>query len=104
MNDRVVDVLILDLLKWLARRDRSREEVMEAWRTSCPKLPAWEEANDRGLVEREEAGGSSVVKVSAAGRALLEYNRPRQGRGHDVAAHSVWNWHFEPGAALRKYE
>jgi hypothetical protein len=89
MNDTVVDTLILDLLEWLARRDRSHEEVMEAWRTSCPKLPVWEEANDRGLVEREDAGGSSVVRVSAAGRRLLECNRPRQGRGHDVAAHSV---------------
>jgi hypothetical protein len=78
MNDTVVDALILDLLEWLARRDRSYEEVMEAWRTSCPKLPVWEEANDRGLVEREDAGGRSVVRVTAAGRALLESNRPGQ--------------------------
>jgi len=36
MIDTVVDTLILDLLEWLAKRDRSYEEVMEAWRTSCP--------------------------------------------------------------------
>jgi D-3-phosphoglycerate dehydrogenase len=39
MTDPVVDALILDLLAWLAVRGRSYEEVMDAWRTSCPKLP-----------------------------------------------------------------
>ena len=33
MADIVVDALILDLLEWLATRDRSYEEVMDAWRT-----------------------------------------------------------------------
>ena len=80
MPDIVVDALILDLLEWLAMRDRSYEQVMDAWRTSCPKLPVWEDANERGLVERAEVGGRSVVRLSAAGRALLEGNRPRHGR------------------------
>jgi hypothetical protein len=31
-----VEPLILDLIEWVANRDRSYEEVMEAWRTSCP--------------------------------------------------------------------
>jgi hypothetical protein len=85
MADIVVDALILDLLEWLAARERSYEEVMEAWRTSCPKLPVWEEANDRGLVDRQDADGSSVVRVSAAGRALLTGNRPRHGCGQSVS-------------------
>jgi len=84
MADIVVDALILDLLEWLAARERSYEEVMEAWRTSCPKLPVWEEANDRGLVDRQDADGSSVVRVSAAGRALLTGNRSRHGGGQSV--------------------
>jgi D-3-phosphoglycerate dehydrogenase len=54
MADTVVESLILDLLQWLATADRSYEEVMDAWRMSCPKLPVWEEANDRGLVIRED--------------------------------------------------
>jgi hypothetical protein len=85
MADIVVDALILDLLEWLARRDRSYEEIMEAWRTSCPKLPVWEEANDRGLIAREDAGERSVVRVTAAGRALLEGNRPSDGRGQSLS-------------------
>jgi len=63
--------LILDLLEWLAMRERSYAEVMDAWRTSCPRLPVWEDANDRGLVETE----SSTVRVTAAGREFLRKSR-----------------------------
>ena len=71
MVDTVVEALILDLLEWVAKRERTYEEVMEAWRTSCPRLPVWEEANDRGLVIREDVNGSCVVRITSAGRDLL---------------------------------
>ncbi len=72
MVDTVVEALILDLLEWVAIRDRSYEEVMDAWRTSCPKLPVWEDANDRGLVRSERVNGRSVVRITSSGLALLE--------------------------------
>ena len=50
MVDSALENLVLDLLEWLARRERTYEDVMNAWRTSCPKLPVWEEASDRGLL------------------------------------------------------
>lgn len=75
--DTVVETLILDLLEWLAKRDRSYEEVMDAWRTSCPRLPVWEEANDRGLVVREGVNGRCIVRITSSGLALLEQ---RDGR------------------------
>ncbi len=68
MADAVVEALIVDLLQWLEARDRTYEEVMSAWRTSCPKLPVWEDANDRGLVILEDG----IVRITAAGRALLK--------------------------------
>ena len=34
MPDTVVEALILDLLEWVTKRDRTYEEVMEAWRIS----------------------------------------------------------------------
>ena len=71
MADSVVEALIFDLLEWLAKADRAYEEVMEAWRTSCPRLPVWEEANDRGLVIREDVNGRCVVRITSSGRALL---------------------------------
>jgi len=71
MPDTVVEALIIDLLEWLTKRERTYEEVMEAWRTSCPKPPVWEEANDRGLVIREDVNGRCVVRITSSGRGLL---------------------------------
>lgn len=42
-----VQALLLDLLEWIAPRPRPYADVIEAWRTSCPRLPVWEEATDR---------------------------------------------------------
>ncbi len=67
----VVEALIVDLLQWLSERERTYEEAMDAWRTSCPKLPVWEDANDLGLVERQEIDGRSIVRVTGSGQALL---------------------------------
>ena len=72
MPDPVVEALIVYLLEWLSIRERSYEDAMDAWRTSCPKLPVWEDANDRGLVTREDRGGHCVICVSPSGRALLD--------------------------------
>jgi D-3-phosphoglycerate dehydrogenase len=66
-----VEALVLDLLEWLAARERSYEETMDAWRTSCPKLPVWEDANDDGLVAIENRDGRSVVCVTPAGFGFL---------------------------------
>lgn len=65
-----LDALLVDLVEWVARRPRPHREVMEAWRTSCPRLPVWEEACDRGYVERVNRGEPMIV-VTARGRALL---------------------------------
>jgi hypothetical protein len=71
-----VEALILDLLEWVAKRERTYEEVMDAWRTSCPRLPVWEDANDRGLILTQHVSGRSIVRVTAAGLAHLEERRP----------------------------
>jgi hypothetical protein len=64
--------LILDLVAWVAERPRPYAEVMDAWRTSCPRLPVWEDAVDRGLVRRIARHGSGpVVEATAAGLAKL---------------------------------
>jgi hypothetical protein len=73
---QTVEVLVLDLLEWLARRDRTYDETMDAWRTSCPRLPVWEDATDRGLVSIEHANGRPVVRVTPAGLAFLKKHRP----------------------------
>lgn len=72
MVDTVVEALILDFLDWVKARDRSYEDTLDAWRTSCPRLPVWEEANDRGLIVRDEAGRISMIRLTPAGLALLK--------------------------------
>lgn len=75
MLDSATESLILDLLEWLSKRERTYEEVMDAWRTACPRLPVWEDANDYGFVATEFANGRSVVKVTASGRVFLAQRR-----------------------------
>ncbi len=78
MADSVVEALILDLLEWVAGGERSYAEVMDAWRTSCPRLPVWEEANDRRLVTTENVNGRSTVRITSSGLAYLEQSRQPQ--------------------------
>ena len=64
--------LVLDLVEWVAARPRPYAEVMEAWRTSCPRLTIWEDALDGGLVVAERRDGAgTVVRVTPRGRDLL---------------------------------
>jgi hypothetical protein len=70
--------LILDLVEWVAVQDRPYDEVMQRWRTSCPRLTVWEDALDEGLVARERRNGlGTFICVTAAGKAALK----RAGRG-----------------------
>ena len=67
----VVDLLLRDFLVWLDQDERPYDDVMEAWRTSCPRLPVWEEANDRGFLTRRRAGRVVLIGLAPAGRAYL---------------------------------
>jgi hypothetical protein len=72
-----VDDLILDLLAWLGSSPRPYLEVLDAWRTSCPRLPVWETADQRGLVKRRHVPGrGQFVVVSAAGAEYLKERAP----------------------------
>ena len=75
MTDAVIEPLIFDLLHWLASGERTYEEVMDAWRTSCPRLTVWEDANDRGLIASERVNGRRIIRPSRAGLALLDERR-----------------------------
>ena len=72
---KIIDPLILDLVEWVAKEPRSYAEVMEAWRTSCPRLTVWEDAVDTGFLVRERVAGQSVqVAITPKGRRLLADN------------------------------
>ena len=75
-----VENLILDLIDWVERRERTYQETLDAWRTSCPRLPVWEDATERGLVEAASANGRSIVRATSAGLAFLNAKRPHAAR------------------------
>ena len=81
MIDAVVDALILDLLEWLSNSERTYQEVIDIWRTSCPRLPVWEDAKDRGFVEQENFNGREIVRITPAGSAFLQQRKTYQRSG-----------------------
>ncbi len=73
MNDMSVEPglhLRRQLLEWICERPRTYADVLDAWRTSCPRLSIWEDACIDGLIDCE-AGGTQIVSLSRKGRAWL---------------------------------
>jgi hypothetical protein len=68
-----IEPLILDLVEWVAREPRPYREVIEAWRTSCPRLTVWEDAVDRGWIAcAPGARGELQVSATPEGRAQVQ--------------------------------
>lgn len=69
-----------EFLGWVAARRRTYAEAMEAWRTSCPRLSAWEDATGDDLVRVEQANaatqGEMVVRLTERGAAVLAHAGP----------------------------
>ncbi len=61
--------LMLDLVAFVAARPRPYAEVLDAWRTSCPRLTVWEDAVEAGLVRLKDG----MVQATDAGRAALRH-------------------------------
>jgi len=82
-----LDPLVLDLVAFVAAAPRPYDEVIDAWRTSCPRLTVWEDAVDRGYVSsRFEPGRGRLVSVSAAG---WEHVGARRGPAHGAGPRPV---------------
>ena len=67
--------LMLDLVAFVADRPRPYAEVLDAWRTNCPRLTVWEDAVERGLVAQRRSDGRMVVALTDAGRDFLARGR-----------------------------
>jgi hypothetical protein len=66
--------LTLQLLEWLLDRPRTYSEVLDAWRTTCPRLSIWEDACIDGLIGCDQNADRRVVP-SPKGQALLRAHR-----------------------------
>ncbi|MEP7060916.1 MAG: 3-phosphoglycerate dehydrogenase [Betaproteobacteria bacterium] len=77
-----VDSLVVDLVEWIGPEGRPYAEVIDAWRTSCPRLPVWEEANARGYLARTHHDGAGArVSVTPSGRDLIAARRKSSAPG-----------------------
>ena len=63
-------LLMIQFLDWVALRPRSHDDVMEAWRSSCPRFPVWEDALIQGLI-RYERGSRRLLVLTDKGRAHI---------------------------------
>ncbi|WP_241133866.1 hypothetical protein [Achromobacter insuavis] len=85
---------LTQFLIWVAEQPRTYADIMEAWRTSCPRLSAWEDATANGLVDlaRQPAGArdAAVASLTAKGRAWLAARQaeansaPSRGEPHPL--------------------
>ena len=78
-----IEPLILDLVEWVGKEPRAYADVMDAWKTSCPRLTVWEDAVDRGYVVRKYDAQGQRVFVTPAGYTFLKtHNRVRTHENH----------------------
>jgi hypothetical protein len=73
MELQSLSALTLQLLSWVGEQPRTYGEAMDAWRTTCPRMPIWEDAVSQGLIAINGAGAMRERKVtlSPRGRAAL---------------------------------
>ena len=57
----------LELLAWVTSRPRTYEDVVEAWRSNCPRHAVWDDAVTAGLV----SAGRDRVVLTERGLAAL---------------------------------
>ena len=72
-----LDPLILDFVEWVGREPRPYRDVLDAWRTSCPRLTVWEDAEERGFVTRQQIPdrGTMIAATPAGQHFLKEHGR-----------------------------
>jgi hypothetical protein len=63
MHRRPISALTLQFLTWVAAAPRGYGDIMEAWRTTCPRMTVWEDAVSEGFVRLQSNGARKDCKV-----------------------------------------
>jgi hypothetical protein len=68
-----VSLLTLEFLAWIDSRPRTYAEAIEAWGSTCPRHPVWDDALIEGLIRiaSAETMDRSVVILTPRGKALI---------------------------------
>jgi hypothetical protein len=68
--NRSHEALTVQMLEWIAGGTHSYAEVIDVWKSSCPRLTVWEDACADGLVDAAP-GMAGVVSLTGKGRDML---------------------------------
>ncbi len=67
------ELMMVQFLEWVAARPRRRDDVLDAWQSSCPRFPVWEDARADGLIRQYGSeAGEHRVELTERGRAMLD--------------------------------
>ena len=66
------------LLDWVVERPRTYAEAMDAWKSSCPRHPVWDDAVTNGLIE-VVADGSPMLEARVRLTTIGEARRSPTG-------------------------
>lgn len=69
-------LLIVQFLRWIDSRPRTRADVQEVWQSTCPLNSAWEDAIADDLVT---TGSEGFLVLTARGRTLLHNAHQSKG-------------------------
>jgi hypothetical protein len=77
--NRSHDALTMQMLEWIDQGMHSYAEVLDVWKSSCPRLTIWEDACADGLVNATP-GMQGIVSLTDKGRSFLSrcHAKPRR--------------------------
>jgi hypothetical protein len=70
--EMTVPPAMLEFLRWVATKQRSYPEAMEAWRTSCPQFSTWEDASIARYISLTQVAEEVMVTLTPRGRAIVD--------------------------------
>jgi hypothetical protein len=71
--------LMRQFLAFVADGGRTYGETMEAWRSTCPRMPIWEDAVRDGLVEVKNGGAMRASRIVLTARGMARLGRANGG-------------------------
>ena len=70
-------LIMIQFLSWVADRPRTYAQAMDAWRTSCPRMPIWEDAVSNGLLALDSGSTMRDRRVVLTPRGYTVLNTHR---------------------------
>ena len=69
LGTETISASMREFLLWVAFRERTYADAMEAWQSHCPRFTLWEDALDAGFIGVDEYAG--WVRLTERGHGVL---------------------------------